>query len=81
MFTADIDDTKSIHNLNRFFAHTTDGWKDKQRRIQLHLLKSDIVPLDLRHLNTENRARLLSYVLSLTKEQHNQIKLIVSESS
>ncbi|QRQ81834.1 Mu transposase C-terminal domain-containing protein [Paralysiella testudinis] len=81
MFTADIDDTKSIHNLNRFFAHTTDGWKDKQRRIQLHLLKSDIVPLDLRHLNTENRARLLSYVLSLTKEQQNQIKLIVSESS
>ena len=42
--------------------------------------KADIIPLDLRRLTNKNRAKLLSYVLSLTIEKRNKIKLIVGES-
>lgn len=81
MFTEDRANQYRIDNLNRFFAHTEEAWQGKISGIEQHLRKSDIVPLDFRHLNAVNRARLLAYVLSLPEEQQKRIKLIVSESS
>ena len=56
------------------------AWENKVERIEEHFEKADIIPLDLRRLTNKNRAKLLSYVLSLTIEKRNKIKLIVGES-
>ena len=70
---------KKVENLNKFFAHTDNAWDRKKGDIQGHLTKADIVPLDLRYLNIENRVKIISYVLSLTKEQQAQIILIIGK--
>ncbi|WP_455934057.1 hypothetical protein [Neisseria sp.] len=41
--------------------------------------KADIVPLDMRHLNSMNRHKVLQYVLSLPEEQRKKIRLLVRE--
>lgn len=81
MFTEDAKNPYRIEKMNQFFAHTEDAWADKRNNVQQHLRKADIVPIDLRHLNGINRARLLAYVLSLPQEQQDRIRLIVSEAS
>ena len=48
--------------------------------MQKHFDKADIVPMDLRHLNSKNRAKLLAYVLSLPKTQQEKVLFIVRES-
>lgn len=80
MFTEDPDNEKSIFNLNKYFFNPEEQWKRKIENIEKHLKKSDMVPLDLRHLNALNRAKLLDYVLSLPKEQQDKIMLLVGES-
>lgn len=68
-----------IDKMNEFFAHTDKAWGDKIEDIQNHLNKADIVPLDLRYLNDDNRALIIAYVLSLPIEQQQQIILIMGE--
>lgn len=80
MFTEDAQSLGNIQKLNDYFCHTPESWTRKQINIQKHLQKADIVPLDLRHLSAVNRAKLLTYVLSLPEEQRNRIYLMVGES-
>ncbi|MCP1659333.1 phage minor head protein [Neisseria perflava] len=76
MFTEDV----KVARLNQYFADTDKNWQGKIRQIQSHLEKADIVPLDMRKLTALNRAKLLTYVLSLPKEQRDKIRLLVKES-
>ena len=82
MFTADDDDLKTINGLNTFFASddNLELWAKKIINMQKHFDKADIVPMDLRHLNSKNRAKLLAYVLSLPKTQQEKVLFIVRES-
>ena len=68
-----------IKKMNENFIENG-AWENKVERIEEHFEKADIIPLDLRRLTNKNRAKLLSYVLSLTIEKRNKIKLIVGES-
>ena len=80
MFTEDGSNLFKIQKMNQYFAHTPESFDGKIKQIQDHLQKADIVPLDLRHLNTFNRMKLINYVLSLSEAQQKQIRLIVKES-
>ena len=48
-------------------------------KIQYHLNKAQIVPLDLRRLSALNRAKIVAYIASLPPEQQQRIHLIVQE--
>lgn len=66
-----------IEKYNQFFAHTDDAWKGKIATIQHHFDKADIVPMDLRYItDVKNRVKLISYVLSLPKEQQKKVVFI-----
>lgn len=80
MFTIEADNKRGIEAMNRQISAKPKQWRNCKANIQRHLRKADIVPLDLRHLNALNRAKILRYVLSLPQEQINQIRLIVAES-
>lgn len=56
MFTIEADNKRGIAGMNRQISQTPELWRDCKENIQKHLRKSDIVPLDLRHLNALNRA-------------------------
>lgn len=79
MFTMPADRPDKINLMNRFFDK--DGkFSHQGKEIQNHLArKGDIVPLDMRHLNSINRHKVLQYVLSLPEEQRNKIRLLVRE--
>ena len=79
MFTEDGSNPFKIKKINQYFADTSERWGKKIEQIQEHLQKANIVLLDLRHLNTLNRTKLISYVLSLPETQQKQIRLIVGE--
>lgn len=80
MYTMSADRTDKIERINRFFDR--DGTFGHQAaEIQNHLNhKGDIIPLDMRHLNSINRHKVLQYVLSLPEEQRKKIKLLVRVS-
>lgn len=80
MFTEDPNKHYKVERFNQYFAHTSEQWEQQMDGIQKHLQKANIVPLDVRRLNALNRAKLLSYVLSLPEEQRKQILLLVGES-
>lgn len=80
MYTMDTDNDYKIAKFNEYFAKNAEHWGKTKDRIQEHLQKADIVPMDLHHLNALNRAKLLRYVLSLPKEQIDKIRLLVRES-
>ena len=71
-----------VNGLNTFFASddNLELWAKKIINMQKHFDKADIVPMDLRHLNSKNRAKLLAYVLSLPKTQQEKVLFIVRES-
>ena len=77
MFTMPADRPDKIDRMNRFFDK--DGkFSHQSGEIQNHLTrKGDIVPLDMRHLNSINRHKVLQYVLSLPDEQRGKIRLLV----
>lgn len=78
MYTEDaVNRPKKIEFMNKFFAHTHDAFEEHKKKILAHLAKADIVPLDARHLTTENYARLASYLISLPLELRKRITLIV----
>lgn len=79
MFTMFGYADKKVENLNKFFAHTNKSWGEKKQQITDHLEKADIVPIDLRYFNTENRVKLVSFVLSLSKKQQQKIILITGQ--
>lgn len=80
MFTMDKDNQYSIERRNFFLVNNPDFWHAQYTKIQEHFKKADIVPLDARHFNAYNKAKLISYVLSLPKAQQNRIWLLVKES-
>lgn len=80
MFTENPDNTFKLQKFNDYFAHTPEQWLKKQQQILNHLEKADIVPLDMRHLNALNRAKLLNFVLSLSEEQKKKLQLLVRET-
>lgn len=80
MFTEDPRNPYKVERLNHFFAKNEDALTAKYEKIQEHLQKADMVPLDFRHLNAMNRSKLLAYVLSLPDKDKNRIYLIVEES-
>lgn len=63
-----------VDKFNLFF-----NIEKEKIKIQYHLDKADIIPLDVRYLSHENRSKLLEYVLSLPKEQQRKIILIEGE--
>lgn len=72
-------DTKGITGLN----YALDGHKrqkrffeDLKKQILIHLAKSDILPIDLRHYTPKNRTKIVAFVLSLPIAQQKQIFLI-----
>ncbi|MDO4699581.1 MAG: phage minor head protein [Moraxella sp.] len=65
-----------VGKFNEFFAKTHEHWQKQIDDILNHLQKADIVPLDLRYLSTENRTKLIAFVLSLSEKQKKQIVLI-----
>lgn len=80
MYTMDAENQFKIAQINRNFATDSARWAEQTEKIQKHLAKADIVPLDLRYLNSVNRHKVLQYVLSLPEEQRNKIRLLVEES-
>lgn len=76
MFTADLSNE---YKINGFNIHVSKMWDDVAGNIQKHLKKADIVPLDLRPLNALNRAKVITYVVSLPEEQRNKITLILGD--
>lgn len=56
-----------------------DAWTNVIKTIDEHLLKADIVPIDLRYLDAQNAVKLIGFVLSLSKEQQNQILFITGK--
>lgn len=76
MFTMYGYNEFKIGKFNEFFAKTHEHWQKQIDDILHHLQKADIVPLDLRYLSTENRTKLIAFVLSLSEKQKKQIVLI-----
>lgn len=80
MYTMYGEKPEKIEKYNRFFAHTDEAWKSKIKGIQKHLTKADIVPMDLRYIiDAQNHVKLISYVLSLPKEQQQKIVFIIGD--
>lgn len=78
-FMMTVDDNKAKIGMNAMLEHPKKGkkaWDNLRINIQKHLEKSDVVPIDLRHLNAQNAVKLIAYVLSLSREQQSQIVLI-----
>ncbi|MDO4897063.1 MAG: phage minor head protein [Moraxella sp.] len=78
-FMMTVDNEKAKIGMNTMLKHPKKGkkaWDNLKLNIQKHLEKSDIVPIDLRNLDDENRLKLLIYMVSLPKEQQKQIVLI-----
>ncbi|UZA16603.1 hypothetical protein LP109_13490 [Moraxella bovis] len=78
-FMMTVSDDKEKIGMNAMLSHPKKGkkaWDNLKLNIQKHLEKSDVVPIDLRHLNTQNAVKLIAFVLSLSKEQQKQIVLI-----
>ena len=79
MFTMLIDDIKGIAAMNYAISEHkrhARNWRVLQEQIIEHIERSDIVPLDLRHWNDENRTKIIKFVLSLTNEQQQKILFI-----
>lgn len=75
MYTVNNDHEAEL--MNKHFANNHKVWLGKKRNIDLHLEKADIVPMDIRHLTTENYVKLTSYLLSLPLELRRKITLIM----
>lgn len=54
-----------------------DAWGNVINTIDEHLLKADIVPMDLRTLDVRIATKIISHVLSLPKEKQKQIVFIM----
>lgn len=72
-----------IKSTNQYFMDTRPkaqrkAWRELHQQIIHHIEKADIVPIDLRELYVENRVKLISFVLSLPKEQAKKIVFITS---
>lgn len=80
MYTMNPDNQYAVDGFNQHYGQTQKRWQKETATIQEHLQKADIVPLDLRYMNAQNRAKLLIYVLSLPKEQRDKILFLVKET-
>ena len=69
-------DQFKIDKFNEYFAKNDFFWQKQVNDIQKHLMKADIVPLDLRYLADKNISKVQDYVLSLPQEQQNRLILI-----
>lgn len=56
--------------------HQKNAWRALERQIILHIEKADVVPIDLTKLNSQNRLRVIEFVLSLSKEQQEKILFV-----
>ncbi|UZA64845.1 hypothetical protein [Moraxella bovis] len=54
-----------------------DAWDRVKDTIDEHLLKADIVPMDLRKADARIATKIIAYVLSLPKEKQKQIVFVV----
>ena len=52
-------------------------YNGQKAQIQRHLNKANIVPIDLRFMNTLNRATILQYLQTLTQQQQKQLMIIL----
>lgn len=78
-FMMTVSSDKEKVGMNAMLLHSKKGkkaWDNLKLNIQKHLEKSDIVPIDLRHLNAQHTVKLVSFVLSLSKEQRQKIVFI-----
>ncbi|WP_169337398.1 hypothetical protein [Providencia sneebia] len=60
--------------FNQYFANN--NWKRNIDQIDGHLKKADIVPIDMRSLNPQNRAKLIEYLDTLSDAQKKKIILL-----
>lgn len=72
----------AIQGINQYLMDTRpkkqrEAWRNLHKQVLDHLGKADIVPLDLRNLYIENIIRLMSFVLSLSKEQQKKMVFII----
>ncbi|MFC5920859.1 phage minor head protein [Neisseria weixii] len=79
MYTWHAAEFERIAKLNQFLTATPQQWANQTAKIGQHLEKADIVPLDFRRLNAQNRHKILQFVLSLPKEQRDKIRILVQE--
>ena len=68
-----------IKAFNNSFNKSTKMWRRAKENIIKHLNKADIVPMHLDSFDTQTRTKILSFVLSLSKEQQKQIVLITDK--
>lgn len=69
-----------IKEFNNSFNKSTKAWKRAKSNIIKHLNKADIVPMHLDSFDTQTRTKVLSFVLSLSKEQQQKIVLITDKA-
>ena len=74
MFTLEPGANKM--EFNRSFNKSGKAWEKRKTRIMQHLEKADIIPMYLKHMDTETRVKILSFVLSLPQEYRKKIVLI-----
>lgn len=68
-----------IKAFNNSFSRSPKRWEKSKDNILKHLSKADIVPMYLDSFDTSNRIRILSFVLSLAKEQQRKIVLLTDK--
>lgn len=63
--------------FNEHFQNTEERLMKQQKVVLNHLKKANIVPIDLRFMNTLNRATILQYLQTLTQQQQKQLIIIL----
>lgn len=73
LFTTKTAKQDEILKFNQYFA--TNNWELNVKQIDTHLKKADIVPIDTRALNAQNKAKLIEHLNTLSNEQKKKIIL------
>lgn len=79
MYSEDPNNRFKLNQFNNNFRDAIGEISQQKVKIQYHLNKAQIVPLDLRRLSALNRAKIVAYIASLPPEQQQRIHLIVQE--
>ncbi|MBZ3683469.1 DUF637 domain-containing protein [Providencia rettgeri] len=69
LFTTSNGTPTEVQKFNEFFA--TNNWAKNVEQIRVHLEKADIVPIDMRILNSQNQAKLLEHINTLSTQEKN----------
>lgn len=78
--TLDIMYTLEAHanpvEFNKDFHKSDKSWEKARKNIIKHILKADIVPMYLDHMETKTAVKIIGFVLSLPKEQQKKVVFV-----